>query len=522
MLKQVLRGKASCNAIAQSRGMSHHTVRRWRDVAIAEKLTESDVDNLTDSDLIKIFQSGRVTMALLAPDWQFVEEQLAKGYTLLEIHQEYEDQANGRPAMAYSTFCQKFNKEAKQKPVFLRQNHVAGEEMQTDFAGYRPEGIEYGNRRKFELFVTALPASHYLFAIITRSQSTTDHIEAYIAAIEFFGGVPTIAVPDNLKAAVIKPGRHGKAIINRSLIAVGDYYGFIVEPARPRRPQDKPSVEIGVKLIQRVLRIRLGNLPPQTLHEMNKIVLEIVSTINNRKMRRGNETRQERFDRLDKNALQPLPAQRIEFIDLPIDRRVQQDYHVQFDNAYYSVPWQIAGEIVWIRGSSRSVEIRHDGQVVAVHPRSYTPVEYITNEQHRPQEHRDWLASDFEDWRSNLCEDLQELVDIAMHRNPNAKREKRRVIDRVRRLEKQYKSDRLCAAIAVARQGNALSFRHVENILRNNVDANPDVASEPVVAIKPVNNVRGPAYFAAEIARRHATSAPHLQTDSCGSQGEAA
>jgi hypothetical protein len=59
-------------------------------------------------------------MALLAPDWQFVEEQLAKGYTLLEIHQEYEDQANGRPAMAYSTFCQKFNKEAKRKPVYLR------------------------------------------------------------------------------------------------------------------------------------------------------------------------------------------------------------------------------------------------------------------------------------------------------------------------------------------------------------------------------------------------------------------
>ena len=159
---------------------------------------------------------------------------------------------------------------------------------------------------------------------------------------------------------------------------------------------------------------------------------------------------------------------------------------------------------------------------LAVHPRCYTPGEYVTQERHRPQDHLDWLAPDFEDWRTSLCEDLKELVDITMHRNPNAKREKKRVIERVRRLEKQYKLDRLCAAINVAREGNALNFRHVDNILRNNVDANPDVAREPVMAIKPVNNVRGPAYFAAEIARQHATSASHLHVDGYSSHGEVA
>jgi hypothetical protein len=74
--------------------------------------------------------------------------------------------------------------------------------MQTDFAGYRPEGIEEGKLRKFELFVAALPASHYLFSIITRSQST-NHLEIELHRFlshRFIASPTEIQPPTNKRA----------------------------------------------------------------------------------------------------------------------------------------------------------------------------------------------------------------------------------------------------------------------------------------------------------------------------------
>ena len=56
-----------------------------------------------------------------------------------------------------------------------------------------------------ELFVAVLGASGLLYAEATRSQGINCWIEAHNNAVEYFKGVPEITVPDNTKAAVIKP-----------------------------------------------------------------------------------------------------------------------------------------------------------------------------------------------------------------------------------------------------------------------------------------------------------------------------
>jgi hypothetical protein len=66
--------------------------------------------------------------------------------------------------------------------------------------------------------------------------------EAHVAAFEFFGGVPRRLVPDNLRTVVDKPDLYDPTI-NRSRAELANHYGTLVDPARARKPKDKPRVE---------------------------------------------------------------------------------------------------------------------------------------------------------------------------------------------------------------------------------------------------------------------------------------
>jgi len=53
-----------------------------------------------------------------------------------------------------------------------------------------------------------LGASSYTYAEATRDQQLEALIQAHIHALEFFGGVPILVVPDNTKTAVTRACRY--------------------------------------------------------------------------------------------------------------------------------------------------------------------------------------------------------------------------------------------------------------------------------------------------------------------------
>ncbi len=500
MTKLALSTGASCNAIANSRGVSHHTTRRHLDIALAHNFTEADIEAMTDSEYAALFFPGRMRSDKIHPIWSEEADYRTKGYNLLECHERYVENVGKDKAIAYSTYCDGMRAYDRSQVVIFRHNHVAGYAMQTDFAGYRPEGEEDGTKRKFQLFVAVLPASNKIFATVVRSQSTNDHIEANIAALEFFGGVPVVVVTDNLKAAIAARPKGKPHVPNQQYLCFSDQYGFLIMPARVRKPQDKSSVEIAVKLVQRILRLRLNNQPLLKLVDINRILAEIVDQLNSRKMKRGNESRNERFERLEKDALRPLPAERPQFLELPVERRVQPDHHIAFDKANYSVPHRLTGKAVSVRASSAVVEIRYDGQVVAIHPRSYEEGAYVTVDLHRPDNHLAWLNRDFDSWRQCLGEDVGLLVDKAMEKARGSTRERERIVARYNRLVRQYGEDRFAKAVAFARSADALTFTNVTNILHNGMEAQD---RQPVQDAKPIaanSNVRGADYFIRDFA----------------------
>jgi transposase len=65
----------------------------------------------------------------------------------------------------------------------------------------------------------------------------------------FFGGVPRLVVPDNLKSGVHRASFYHPEN-NRSYGMMASHYGVGILPARPRKPRDKAKVEAGVRLAQ--------------------------------------------------------------------------------------------------------------------------------------------------------------------------------------------------------------------------------------------------------------------------------
>jgi transposase len=65
----------------------------------------------------------------------------------------------------------------------------------------------------------------------------------------FFGAVPRLLVPDNLKSGVNKASFYDPEV-NRTYAAMATHYSVGVLPARPRKPKDKAAVEAGVRFAQ--------------------------------------------------------------------------------------------------------------------------------------------------------------------------------------------------------------------------------------------------------------------------------
>ena len=66
------------------------------------------------------------------------------------------------------------------------------------------------------------------------SQKTEDFLYALAKALEFYGGVPRIVVPDNLKAAVIRSDRY-EPVLSKAMDDMGNHYGFVT--IHPHRQQ---------------------------------------------------------------------------------------------------------------------------------------------------------------------------------------------------------------------------------------------------------------------------------------------
>jgi len=213
----------------------------------------------------------------------------------------------------------------------MRQDHPAGDKVFVDYSGKKIMIVDRatGVVREAEIFVAVLGASNYTYAEATWTQKLADWIEAHVRMFRFFGGVPRLVVPDNLKSGVHRASFYDPEI-NRSYGMMASHYGVGILPARPRKPRDKAKVEAGVRFAQTYI---LGRLRRQTffsLAEANAAIAAALERINAHVMRRIGVSRRQLFETVEMPVLAPLPDADYQFAEWLL-ARVSLDYHVEVD-----------------------------------------------------------------------------------------------------------------------------------------------------------------------------------------------
>jgi len=430
------------------------------------------------------------------PDFVAIHEQLRthRHLTLQLLWEEYR-QANP-DGYRYSRFCELYQRWRSKLDVVLRQEHKAGEKMFVDWAGATiPVHDRFtGQVWQAPLFVAALGASSYTYAEATRDQQMQAWLRAHVHAFEYWGGIPTLAVPDNTKTAVSRAHRYDPDL-NPTYYNFALHCGFGIVPARPYRPRDKAKVENAVQVAQRWIVAALRHHKFFSLEELNVAIRELLVRLNHRPFRKREGSRAAVFEAIDKPALKPLATEPFDLSQWS-RARVNIDYHVAFDSNLYSVPYNLVHELIEIRSTATTVEILHKGTRVASHLRSRGRGQTITNDEHRPKSHRahlEWTPSRMVHWAESIGPNTARLFERIMADKPHPEMGYRGCLGIIR-LAGKYSAQRVEAAAARALLTGACRYKSVESILKNSLDQAPP-SSLPPAATPPHDNIRGAEYF---------------------------
>ncbi len=430
------------------------------------------------------------------PDCLAINNELKKkGVTLIQLWAEYrEDHPDG---YGQTQFCEIYNRFVNNLNLVMRQEHLAGDKVFSDFAGKTLpiKDPSTGAISEAHLFVCTLGASSYTFVELFADETVESWCNGHARAFEYFGGCPKICVPDNPKPVVTKASPY-EPDVNPSFAQMAAHYNVAVIPARVRKPKDKAKVEAAVGLATRWILAALRNRVFFSLAEARLAVRELLEKLNSKPFKKLPGCRRSRFELIDKPALKPLPEEKYEFRKFK-RASVNIDYHVEFDRHFYSVPYHFRGEVVEIRATDSTIEIFRKGRRIVTHPRSYSETNRaVTLLEHRPRNHQefgDWSPERIHNWALKIGPETCQLIDTIMGRHQFPE-QGFRSCQGILRLEKKVGRERLEAACTRALAIRGYSFKSVKSILDSNLENRP--LPEAVNQLALVHsNLRGEAAY---------------------------
>ncbi|QDU66236.1 IS21 family transposase [Engelhardtia mirabilis] len=361
----------------------------------------------------------------------------------------------------------------KPTDVAISVETTAGEVAQVDF-GYvgKRYDPERGVLRKSWLFVMTLGCSRHMHTQIVFDQKIETWVRLHVEAFEYFGGVPRVIVPDNLKAAVIRAsfGVDGEPVLNRTYVELARYYGFQIDPTPPRAPEKKGKVERGVRYTK-------GNFfathESVDIHEDRRALRRWTLEIAGRR-RHGTTGRAplEYFEEEERAALLSLPQSRWELV-IWKKARLHRDSHVQVDGAFYSAPWTLLGQDLWLRCTTHSIVIYAED--CRLHAHSRVPRgKRSTIESHLPEHRRDLRHRSREHWivRARVIGEEVEVLAAAIFDSDDVLYQLRKVQAVVTHLE-GFPRERARATARRALHFGCLEYRSIKSILKQGLDLEP-------------------------------------------------
>ncbi len=337
------------------------------------------------------------------PDFEDVEKQLTsrKNMTLVFLWGRYKNccAAEDKKFYSYRQFCELFQRWVEDNAESLHRNAVIGEKIEVDFAGKTFEMTDpvTGEIYTIVVFVAILPYSQYIFAEGMLSTKEPEWIEVNNHMLQFFGGVTPLVVCDNCKQAVIANRDWIEPELNKDYAEWAEHNQTVILPAKVRKPKYKSSVENAVGILEKGFFHDLEERQYFSLAAFNEDLNKGLYDLNHQCLKNRTYSRFDRFQE-EKQELMPLPSVQYHYMERKT-AKVSSDFHVRFDNAYYSVPKNYVHKQVMIRATASTVKIfSQSGELLWEGARAKYKGQWITNPEHLPKDYRgyaEWNSTYF-------------------------------------------------------------------------------------------------------------------------------
>ena len=464
-------------------GTVHSVVKRFEESALVWPLEPG-----AEARLCEALHPPRGGKGEGEVDFAWVEEQCrGKAVTLKLLWSELRDE--GYPH-AYSWFCRCYREWLKAGRRSMRQRHEPGDTVYVDFAGMT---VAVGKSRA-QVFVAAFGLSHYCYAEAVRSQSLGDWIGCQDRMLRFYGGVPRLIVPDNLKSAITAHCRYNPEV-NSTYGQWAEHYNVAIMPTRPRRPRDKAVAENAVQQVERWVLARLHNCAFETLAHLNERIRTLRKELNEKPFSNRPGSRLEAFEMFDAPALRPLPLFPYCYADISF-AKVGPDYHVRHGGHWYSVPHEYVAKRVEIRAAEHLVTV-HFGQAQIASHRRRSRYGHTTEAAHMPESHAlydRWTPAAVISWASAVGDECGAWVRARIDEAAHFQQVRRSMLG-VLSLSRKYGEKRLDAACAIAARQGLARFSQIRSILENGVDLRCENRAMKLQLPQDHENVRGAEQF---------------------------
>jgi transposase len=378
-----------------------------------------------------------------------------------------------------------------------------GDELQVDFGKlgliFDPDS---GRRRTVYALIFSACYSRHCFVWLSFRQTTEAVIDGCEAAWTFFGGVFRTVIPDNM-SAIVDGADAIEPRLNQAFVEYAQARGFHIDPARVRRPTDKPKVERTVPFVRRSF------FAGETFIDLAEAQRRAKEWCRERAGMRIHGTTQCRPIELFTVEEQPrlLPAPTAPY-DLPVyaTAKVHRDHHIEVAKALYSIPGDLIGRHVDVRADRTLVRVFHRGQLIKVHPRQ-APGHRVTDPDDLPSDKTVYAMRDLNRLKQMAAAHgtaigayAAALLDIPLPWT------KMRQVYRLLGLVKKWGPQRVNAACAKALEAEAVNVNLIGRMLERGTEQTEIQPALPGTVIA-ARFARDPAHFAVGGSKR-----PHPDT----------
>lgn len=359
MIKEMKQRGMNITQIAETLGRDRKTIRKWLNQGPPEG-----------------YQRTIVKPGKLDPFKDYIRQRMEEGcYNGVVLFDEIKEQGYQGSLSTLRNFMRPLRPVIQSK-VTERFETPPGRQAQVDWGQFIVDWN--GKKKRLYAFVMVLGYSRMMYVEFTEDEKLETLMGCHLRAMQYFGGTTETCLYDNMKTVVTGVDQYGDVIWNNRFAAFADHHGFILQRCQPYRARTKGKVENGVKYVRHNFWPRVRTFTD--LHDLNLQARRWMDTVANVRIHgTTHEVPVERWRHEGLKKMNLIPFEQVE----RHARKVTFDACISYEANRYSVPFQFAGNTVYVQDDRNGrIRIYYGEQLIAEHTKAAGKHHMIKHKKH--------------------------------------------------------------------------------------------------------------------------------------------